>query len=157
MAVACLPTFVYAHNFIVMVSLFLKLVDWNGSGLLFFSHPFHYDLQRPHCRIQPWPEAEIDNSFGVSNRDSGSFLSFGNLSNTTVSLTSLPIQHQFFFLNFTDGDSDEDVVTDYLTGRVDAMAGLSGLAGNGPLVPIISVTPHSPGSKHYPILGESAN
>ena len=26
--------------------------------------------------------------------------------------------------------------------------------GPGPLVPTISVTPHSPGAKHYPVLGE---
>lgn len=79
--------------------------------------------------------------------------------------------------NSAGEDSDEDVITDYLAptspsaasaAASAAAASLSGgcwegglLAGpmahqpaGGPLVPIISVTPHSPGSKHYPILGE---
>ncbi|XP_046403403.1 A-kinase anchor protein 13 isoform X4 [Ischnura elegans] len=37
--------------------------------------------------------------------------------------------------------------------KIAAAAG--GCGGGGPLVPTISVTPHSPGSKHYPILEDS--
>ncbi|PSN48921.1 hypothetical protein C0J52_03475 [Blattella germanica] len=53
-------------------------------------------------------------------------------------------------------DSDEDVITDYLVSREGSgppMAHKHG--GPGPLVPTISVTPHSPGAKHYPVLGNS--
>jgi len=52
-------------------------------------------------------------------------------------------------------DSDDDVITDYLVscdGTGPPMASKHG--GPGPLVPTISVTPHSPGAKHYPVLGE---
>lgn len=52
-------------------------------------------------------------------------------------------------------DSDDDVITDYLVqceGTGPSMANKHG--GPGPLVPTISVTPHSPGAKHYPVLGE---
>lgn len=52
-------------------------------------------------------------------------------------------------------DSDDDVITDYLVscdGAGPPMANKHG--GPGPLVPTISVTPHSPGAKHYPVLGE---
>jgi hypothetical protein len=50
-------------------------------------------------------------------------------------------------------DSDDDVITDYLCeGTGPPMANRHG--SPGPLVPTISVTPHSPGGKHYPVLGE---
>jgi hypothetical protein len=52
-------------------------------------------------------------------------------------------------------DSDDDVITDYLVpceGTGPPMANRHG--GPGPLVPTISVTPHSPGGKHYQVLGE---
>jgi hypothetical protein len=52
-------------------------------------------------------------------------------------------------------DSDDDVITNYLVlceGTGPPMANKHG--GPGPLVPTISVTPHSPGAKHYPVLGE---
>jgi len=52
-------------------------------------------------------------------------------------------------------DSDDDVITDYLVscdGTGPPMANKHG--GPEPLVPTISVTPHSPGAKHYPVLGE---
>ncbi|XP_023704810.1 rho guanine nucleotide exchange factor 18 isoform X4 [Cryptotermes secundus] len=53
-------------------------------------------------------------------------------------------------------DSDDDVITDYLLlckGTGPPMANKHG--GPGPLVPTISVTPHSPGAKHYPVLEDS--
>lgn len=44
-------------------------------------------------------------------------------------------------------ESDEDVITDYL-------APMEASTHNpSPLVPIISVTPHSPAGKNYPVLG----
>ena len=66
---------------------------------------------------------------------------------------------KFFFFsdecpNSAD-DSDDDVITDYLVpcdGTGSPMANKHG--GPGPLVPTISVTPHSPGAKNYPVLGE---
>ena len=58
-------------------------------------------------------------------------------------------------------DSDEDMITDYLMmadPRVEAAnKEASSRSGPSPLVPIISVTPHSPAGKHYPILGKSPN
>jgi len=58
-------------------------------------------------------------------------------------------------------DSDEDVITDYLSPAGDSSGanntcweGAMAHQPQGPLVPIISVTPHSPGSKHYPVLGK---
>lgn len=53
-------------------------------------------------------------------------------------------------------DSDDDVITDYLVscdGTGPPMANKHG--GPGPLVPTISVTPHSPGAKHYPVLEDN--
>ncbi|XP_069682041.1 rho guanine nucleotide exchange factor 18 isoform X3 [Periplaneta americana] len=53
-------------------------------------------------------------------------------------------------------DSEEDVITDYLVPREGSglpMAHKHG--GPGPLVPTISVTPHSPGAKHYPVLEDN--
>ncbi|XP_067003776.2 rho guanine nucleotide exchange factor 18 [Anabrus simplex] len=53
-------------------------------------------------------------------------------------------------------DSDEDVITNYLVsceGSGPPMAHKHG--GPGPLVPTISVTPHSPGVKHYPVLEDN--
>ncbi|GLH14223.1 uncharacterized protein GBIM_18605 [Gryllus bimaculatus] len=48
-------------------------------------------------------------------------------------------------------DSDEDVITDYLPPCDNTMA----QRRSGPLVPTISVTPHSPGTRHYPILEDN--
>lgn len=63
---------------------------------------------------------------------------------------------------FTDEcESEEDVITDYLVergGRMDSVpvthTGSNPGTGQGPLVPIISVTPHSPAGKHYSVLGK---
>nr|XP_018898804.1 PREDICTED: rho guanine nucleotide exchange factor 18 isoform X3 [Bemisia tabaci] len=56
-------------------------------------------------------------------------------------------------------DSDEDMITDYLMmadPRVEAAnKEASSRSGPSPLVPIISVTPHSPAGKHYPILEDN--
>lgn len=49
-------------------------------------------------------------------------------------------------------DSDEDVITDYLS-EDPSSSSASGMAANKHGVPTISVTPHSPGSKVYPVLG----
>jgi len=73
------------------------------------------------------------------------------------------------------GDSDQDLITDYLSpeagvgavagGSVRLMAAPHGqphgqphglmpmMHAPGPLLPTISVTPHSPGGKHYAVLG----
>ncbi|XP_039278315.1 A-kinase anchor protein 13 isoform X2 [Nilaparvata lugens] len=69
-------------------------------------------------------------------------------------------------LNRFHGDeceSEEDVITDYLvqrgppSSRMESASGQQGGAPphGGPLVPIISVTPHSPAGKHYPVLEEN--
>ncbi|XP_075216906.1 rho guanine nucleotide exchange factor 18 cysts [Lycorma delicatula] len=60
-------------------------------------------------------------------------------------------------------ESEEDVITDYLVeragGRMDSVpvphSGASPGTGQGPLVPIISVTPHSPAGKHYSVLEDN--
>lgn len=76
---------------------------------------------------------------------------------------------------FTDDDSDGDLVTDYLSGSIDLNTKIINLnntptmttasvvtpvhhstpQNNNNMVPIISVTPHSPGTKYNCILGES--
>ncbi|XP_065336982.1 rho guanine nucleotide exchange factor 18 isoform X4 [Cloeon dipterum] len=54
-------------------------------------------------------------------------------------------------------DSDEDVITDYLatTGASSSCEGAMAHQTSGPLVPIISVTPHSPASLQYPVLDDN--
>ncbi|XP_059486689.1 rho guanine nucleotide exchange factor 18-like isoform X3 [Neocloeon triangulifer] len=54
-------------------------------------------------------------------------------------------------------DSDEDVITDYLaiTGASTSCDGAMAHQTSGPLVPIISVTPHSPASMQYPVLDDN--
>ncbi|KAK6643518.1 hypothetical protein RUM43_005028 [Polyplax serrata] len=60
------------------------------------------------------------------------------------------------YLNFSGADSDEDIITDYLSESDRTGPPMTNnIGGPGPLVPIISVTPHSPGSKHYLILDEN--
>lgn len=49
-----------------------------------------------------------------------------------------------------EGDSDEDIITDYHHHRIQ----LEMLPRPGPL-PTISVTPHSPANKTYPVLEDS--
>lgn len=51
-------------------------------------------------------------------------------------------------------ESDEDVITDYLVPASMDPAPQAVPQGPSPLVPIISVTPHSPAGKNYPILGK---
>ncbi|XP_044744401.1 rho guanine nucleotide exchange factor 18 isoform X3 [Coccinella septempunctata] len=55
-----------------------------------------------------------------------------------------------------EADSDEDIVTEYQVASVVAggMRPGSGQGGHGPL-PTISVTPHSPANKTYPVLEDS--
>ncbi|XP_024082157.1 rho guanine nucleotide exchange factor 18 isoform X3 [Cimex lectularius] len=49
--------------------------------------------------------------------------------------------------------SEEDLITDYLGSE--EMSDKQELIGPSPLVPTISVTPHSPAGKHYPILEDN--
>lgn len=52
-------------------------------------------------------------------------------------------------------DSDEDVITDYLPAvRLSPDMAQRTTTSGGPLVPTISVTPHSPAAKYYPVLGQ---
>ncbi|XP_014274451.1 rho guanine nucleotide exchange factor 2 isoform X3 [Halyomorpha halys] len=49
--------------------------------------------------------------------------------------------------------SEEDLITDYIGSE--EMSEKQGTSGPSPLVPTISVTPHSPAGKHYPILEDN--
>lgn len=51
------------------------------------------------------------------------------------------------------GGSEEDLISDYLSHRCEEMDDKS--VTPSPLVPTISVTPHSPAGKHYPILEDN--
>lgn len=73
-------------------------------------------------------------------------------------------QYIFYILDEFADDSDEDLVMDYLSVSGGGV-GTGGMAGgnasgavppaahSSPLVPTISVTPHSPSGKQYPVLG----
>ncbi|XP_063228955.1 rho guanine nucleotide exchange factor 18 isoform X2 [Bacillus rossius redtenbacheri] len=59
-------------------------------------------------------------------------------------------------LQYSPGeDSDEDVVTDYAAAMSGGGAGPRQQGHHVPLVPTISVTPHSPGGRHYPVLEDN--